>query len=159
MVITWQFILSFLKKLKIIKSKGAETQPKNQKSRTRLLSSQPQLPKASNSSSKLPGQTTALQMCLEILHLPRLISFLSWIWIGIMSQLMFSNANEMQTRLAAEVGAVRFGSCSSAWIFNKHRKLSAQLIIYRTQMRLTGTSPRSASPPPQFNQGGKGAPF
>lgn len=66
---------------------------------------------------------------------------------------MFSNANEMQKRLAVEVGAVRFGSCSSAWIFNKHRKLSAQLIIYRTQMRLTGTSSRSPSLP-QFNGGG-----
>lgn len=62
---------------------------------------------------------------------------------------MFSNANEMQKRLAVEVGAVRFGSCSSAWIFNKHQKLSAQLIIYRTQMWLTGTSSRTPLPPIQ----------
>lgn len=76
------------------------------------------LPKYSNNSSKLPGQTTQLQMRLEILHLPALINFLPWIWIEIMSQLTFSNANEMQKRLV-EVVAVRFGSCSSAWILTR----------------------------------------
>lgn len=76
------------------------------------------LPKYSNNSSKLPGQTMQLQMRLEILHLPALINFLPWIWIEIMSQLTFSNANEMQKRLV-EVVAARFGSCSSAWILTR----------------------------------------
>lgn len=63
---------------------------------TRSLSLWLQLPKYSNKSSKLPGQTTQLGMCLEILNLPSLINFLSWIWVAIMSQLTSSNANEMQ---------------------------------------------------------------
>lgn len=71
-----------------------------------------QLPKYSNKSSKLPGQTTQLGMCLEILNLPSLINFLSWIWVAIMSQLTPLNANEMQKRLVMVVWQC-FGSCSS----------------------------------------------
>ena len=82
---------------------------------THSLSLWLQLPKYSNKSSKLPGQTTQLGMCLEILNLPSLINFLSWIWVAIMSQLTSSNANEMQKRLVVVVVAMRFGSCSSVW--------------------------------------------
>lgn len=86
---------------------------------TRSLSLWLQLPKYSNNSSKLLGQTTQLWMCLEILHLPSLINFLSWIWIAIMSQLTSSNANEMQKRLVVVVVAVHLGSCSNVWILTR----------------------------------------
>lgn len=86
---------------------------------TQSLSLWLQLSKYSNNSSKLLGQTTQLWMCLEILHLPSLINFLSWIWIAIMSQLTSSNANEMQKRLVVVAVAMHLGSCSNAWILTR----------------------------------------